>query len=366
MSTCTDCGQSPCVGRSLCKSDYYKRRRRGTLPPMIPGGFAERRIRGTCGVPGCGKPHEALGYCGTHYKRLVTTGSVEDPRATMADADRLWAQAERAADGSGCLLWTSATTNSGYPQVWWQGKTEGAHRIAYRLAVDEIPPGYDVDHVQDSGCCHTECIEPAHLEAVTKTENQQRKKFTAEQRARCADGGRKSRKSRKGEDPVARFWAHGERAKDGSGCLLWTLYVSKKTGYGQVRWQGATQLVHRVAWELANKRPVPEGHDVDHVRARGCRHKHCIEPAHLEAVPMAVNRGRRAHPAVLRELPPENPRGPGRRRQASAVQGGATKNDPAVVAAWKELITAGWSQARVGREYGVSQMTVSRAVRDSR
>jgi hypothetical protein len=109
---------------------------------MIPGGYQERRVRGGCNIPGCPGIHEALGYCGKHYQRLTKAGSLEDPRRSLADADRLWAQAERATDGSGCLLWTSATTNSGYPQVWWGGKTESAHRIAYLLAVGEIPDGY--------------------------------------------------------------------------------------------------------------------------------------------------------------------------------------------------------------------------------
>jgi hypothetical protein len=313
--------------------------------------------------------HEALGYCGKHYQRLTKIGSLEDPRCSLADADRFWAQTERAADGSGCLLWTSVIRDTGYGQVWWDGKTEGAHRIAYLLAIGPIPAGYQVDHVQDKGCCHAECVEPQHLEAITHAENQRRKHFSAEQRAQCAAGGRKGSASRWHgvADPAERFWSHGAHAEDGSGCLLWTLHIHKKTGYGQVNWFGSTRLAHRVAWELSHDyEPVPDGHDVDHVRARGCRHKHCIEPAHLEAVPMAINRGRRAHPEVRRELGPESVGGPGRRRHTSAVQGGVTKNNPAVVAAWQGLLAAGWSQGRVGREYGVSQATVSRAVRDAR
>jgi hypothetical protein len=81
---------------------------------------------------------------------------------------------------------------------------------------------------------------------------------------------------------------------------------------------------------------------------------------------MKINRGRRAHPAVARKLLPERPDGPGRRRRDSAVQSGVTKNDPALVEVWKGLIAAGWSQAKVGRKYSVSQMTVCRAVRGTR
>jgi hypothetical protein len=333
---------------------------------MPPGGFREVPVLG-CKIPGCPGKHEARGYCGKHYQRLTKIGNLADPRATMADADRLWASAERATDGSGCLLWTLTLTNSGYPQVWWNGKSQGAHRIAYMLAVGEIPPGCTVDHVQGNGCRHTECIEPSHLEAITHEEQQRRKTFTPEQRARFAAGGRKGSESRwYGEqDPVRRFWSYGERATDGSGCLLWTLLVNPRTGYGQVSWQGTSRLAHRVAWELANGRPVPDGHDVDHVRARGCRHSHCIEPAHLEAVPLAVNRGRRAHPAVLKpEQAPENLAGPGRRRGNG--HSGATKVAPEQIAEWQELLASGLSQHQVAERYKVSQTTVSRAVRNAR
>jgi hypothetical protein len=367
MSKCADCGRSPCAGRGLCKSCYYKRYRRGTLPPKIPGGYRERMVL-ACTIPGCPGKHEALGYCGKHYQRLTKVGSLDDPRATLEDSGRFWAQTKRAEDGSGCLLWTSTIRDTGYGQVWWEGKSEIAHRIAYLLATGPVPPRHSVDHVQANGCRHAECVEPAHLEAVTHAVNQQRKMFTTEQLARFAAGGRKGSETRwRGTGtPEERFWKKGEPAGDGSGCLLWTGYVNRKTGYGNVSWQGKTKLVHRVAYALANARPVPDGYDVDHVRERGCRYKHCIEPAHLEAVPAKLNRGRRAHPAVPREVMPERPDGPGRRRRSSAVQGGVTKTDPAVVAEWKAQLAAGKSQTALAREVGVSQATISRAVRDSR
>lgn len=31
-----------------------------------------------CSVPGCDRPHQARGFCGAHYKRVLATG---DPRA---------------------------------------------------------------------------------------------------------------------------------------------------------------------------------------------------------------------------------------------------------------------------------------------
>jgi hypothetical protein len=35
--------------------------------------------------------------------------------------------------------------------------------------------------------------------------------------------------------------------------------------------------------------PIPDGHEIDHVAARGCRHRDCIEPTHLEPVTRLEN-----------------------------------------------------------------------------
>lgn len=70
--------------------------------------------------------------------------------------------------------------------------------------------------------------------------------------------------------------------RDGD-CLIWTGAVQSK-GYGSVGVDGGrTALAHRVSYEL-HYGPIPAGLQVDHVKARGCRSRLCIAPAHLEAV----------------------------------------------------------------------------------
>lgn len=71
------------------------------------------------------------------------------------------------------------------------------------------------------------------------------------------------------------------------GCHLWAGCLNSR-GYGCIAVNGKSQLAHRVAWELDNG-PVPEGMTVDHVHKRGCRHKHCVNIAHLEPVTSAEN-----------------------------------------------------------------------------
>ncbi|WP_078659801.1 HNH endonuclease signature motif containing protein [Streptomyces graminis] len=75
---------------------------------------------------------------------------------------------------SGCWVYTGAGNGIGYAQVWYRGKNHYAHRIAYQLFVGEIPDGLELDHVKESGCRYRSCINPKHLEAVTRQENMHR------------------------------------------------------------------------------------------------------------------------------------------------------------------------------------------------
>jgi hypothetical protein len=73
----------------------------------------------------------------------------------------------------------------------------------------------------------------------------------------------------------------------GCECLLRLGWVSRH-GYGQISVKNKHRGTHQVAWELDNG-PVPPGHWLDHVKARGCRHRHCLLLAHLEPVTYQEN-----------------------------------------------------------------------------
>lgn len=70
---------------------------------------------------------------------------------------------------TGCLLWSGPTTK-GYGKVWMGSRAEFIHRVAYVATKGPIPPGHDIDH----RCRTRNCVEPAHLEAVTRAENLRR------------------------------------------------------------------------------------------------------------------------------------------------------------------------------------------------
>lgn len=63
-----------------------------------------------------------------------------------------------------CVLWAGYVNTDGYGRT---GTHESAHRAAYESAKGSIPAGMEVDHL-----CRTPlCVNPDHLEAVTKTIN---------------------------------------------------------------------------------------------------------------------------------------------------------------------------------------------------
>lgn len=84
-----------------------------------------------------------------------------------------------------------------------------------------------------------------------------------------------------------RFYVSEGPCSCGHGCLLWKGGKSGQ-GYGVFYFEGGKVLAHRYAYEL-DVEPIPEHHQVDHVRARGCRHRHCVNKAHLEPVSLGEN-----------------------------------------------------------------------------
>lgn len=66
-----------------------------------------------------------------------------------------------------CWLWIAAKQQGGYGQFRWKGQTLGAYRVAYEALVAPIPGGLKCDHL----CRVRACVNPAHIEIVTRQEN---------------------------------------------------------------------------------------------------------------------------------------------------------------------------------------------------
>lgn len=62
-------------------------------------------------------------------------------------------------EGGGCWGWTGIRSRKGYALIWCDGNTRRAHRVMWRLAVSEIPPGKQILH----HCDNPSCVRPDHL-----------------------------------------------------------------------------------------------------------------------------------------------------------------------------------------------------------
>lgn len=90
----------------------------------------------------------------------------------------------------GCWVWTGWLTQAGYAMInagGTNGKALRAHRVSYEAHVGPIPDGLVLDHL----CRNRACLNPAHLEPVTASENVMRGEGPPARNARrthCAHG----------------------------------------------------------------------------------------------------------------------------------------------------------------------------------
>lgn len=73
-------------------------------------------------------------------------------------------------DESSCWLWQKTIARHGYGIIMNKGKRIYAHRLSYETHVGPIPEGLTIDHL----CRVRSCVNPKHLEPVTRGENARR------------------------------------------------------------------------------------------------------------------------------------------------------------------------------------------------
>lgn len=68
---------------------------------------------------------------------------------------------------TGCWIWQLTKDPKGYGVMEIGKRSQGVHRVSYRLWRGSIPRGLVIHHA----CERPSCVNPAHLEAVTSLEN---------------------------------------------------------------------------------------------------------------------------------------------------------------------------------------------------
>ena len=89
----------------------------------------------------------------------------DTPAQEHADISRFWSKVDRRGADE-CWPWL-ASTNREHGQFWLQGKHVYAHRFAYEILVGPILEGHVIDHL----CKRKDCVNPSHLESVTRKVN---------------------------------------------------------------------------------------------------------------------------------------------------------------------------------------------------
>lgn len=105
----------------------------------------------------------------------------------LSDIEPSYAKYIEPCPTTGCWLWTGAIDTNGYG-IWLDYDLEGGprlarrrpantvcHRVLYEMAYGPVPEGLQVDHI----CMNASCINPSHLEAVTRAENMRRRRLMA-------------------------------------------------------------------------------------------------------------------------------------------------------------------------------------------
>lgn len=72
---------------------------------------------------------------------------------------------------NGCTLFGSAPRDDRYSYFTVDGSLVPAHRYAWERENGPVPDGLVVDHVHKAGCRSKACVNTAHLEPVTQSEN---------------------------------------------------------------------------------------------------------------------------------------------------------------------------------------------------
>lgn len=147
----------------LCLMHYKRVRKYGTIELPVKSFFV-------CSVMGCGRASRSLGYCNMHHLRLRSNGHTDDARLTVEQ--RFFSKVQQ--EGN-CLRWRGASTKAGYGIFTYEGRPQGAHRVALKLAGVLVPDENDVDH----RCHHEWCVRREHLRVVTRKQNREHLKGAA-------------------------------------------------------------------------------------------------------------------------------------------------------------------------------------------
>ena len=93
------------------------------------------------------------------------------PPKPIAPELRFWPKVDRSGGPDACWPWRAHLAWNGYGEFRVsKSKLVKAHRFAYEASHGDVPRGLDLDHL----CRNRSCVNPTHLEPVTRRVNARR------------------------------------------------------------------------------------------------------------------------------------------------------------------------------------------------
>jgi hypothetical protein len=116
---------------------------------------------------------------------IATPGSAAPQFRDARLPERFWSKVS--VQPNECWLWTGAPDKDGYGSFSRNGRNRRAHRVSYEALVGPIAAGFETDHLchtrdescDGSRCLHRRCVNPSHLEPVSRVENNRRNRSFA-------------------------------------------------------------------------------------------------------------------------------------------------------------------------------------------
>lgn len=132
------------------------------VPASILGGYTEPN-----GLPdACAPKRASYLRLGTLQSSLTTWSSV-NMRIQFPLSILLIRRTDRSGGPLTCWPYTGPLFHNGYGQLYWQGRNQKAHRLAFIDARGPIPEGFLVLH----HCDNRRCCNPEHLHLGTHKQN---------------------------------------------------------------------------------------------------------------------------------------------------------------------------------------------------
>lgn len=176
--------------------------------------------------------------------------------------ERFLAFVEKTSEDS-CWYRLTRGRENGYTTITFDHRRVSAHRFSYAAFRGDVGGNQEIDHL----CRDRACVNPSHLELVTRKENLRRRDTIYDSSAWVGD-------------PIKRLMSRVKKSKDS--CWVWNGALVR--GYGVINIDGKTEYVHRVVFAASGKK-FNKRLTLDHK----CRNPRCVNPDHLEPVTRSEN-----------------------------------------------------------------------------